>query len=32
MPENTLYKPIEIKEDMNIEIWGVVVTAIHSVY
>ena len=32
MPENNLYKPIEIKEDMNIEIWGVVVTAIHSVY
>ncbi len=31
MPENTLYKPIEIKEDMNIEIWGVVVTSIHSV-
>ena len=32
MPENTTYKPIQITEDMAIEIWGVVVTAIHSVY
>ena len=32
IPENTLYKPIETKEDMNVEIWGVVVTSIHSVY
>ena len=31
MPENKVYKPIEITEDMAIEIWGVVVTAIHSV-
>ncbi len=32
MPENTTYKPIQVTEDMTIEIWGVVVTAIHSVY
>ena len=31
MPENKNFKPIEITESMSIEIWGVVVTAIHSV-
>ena len=30
MPENKNFKPIEITESMSIEIWGVVVTAIHS--
>ena len=32
MPENKNFKPIEVTEDMSIEIWGVVVTAIHSLY
>ncbi len=32
MPENKNFKPIEITESMSIEIWGVVVTAIHSLY
>ena len=30
MPENKNFKPIEITGSMSIEIWGVVVTAIHS--
>ncbi|MCX6155902.1 MAG: translesion error-prone DNA polymerase V autoproteolytic subunit [Candidatus Kapabacteria bacterium] len=30
-PENSRYKPIEIKEEMNFEVWGVVSTVIHSV-
>ena len=29
MPENNLYKPIEITNDTNIEIWGVVTSAVH---
>ena len=32
MPENNNFKPIEITETMSIEIWGVVITAIHSLY
>ena len=32
IPENKNFKPIEITENMSIEIWGVVVTAIHSLY
>tara|TARA_B100000287_G_scaffold19209_1_gene19263 strand:+ start:274 stop:777 length:504 start_codon:yes stop_codon:yes gene_type:complete len=32
MPENKHFKPIEITDSMTVEIWGVVVTAIHSVY
>tara|TARA_B100001778_G_scaffold308296_1_gene288960 strand:+ start:288 stop:776 length:489 start_codon:yes stop_codon:yes gene_type:complete len=32
MPENKNFKPIEVTENMSIEIWGVVVTAIHSLY
>ncbi len=32
MPENKNFRPIEITESMTIEIWGVVVTAIHSLY
>ena len=32
MPENNSFKPIEVTESMSIEIWGVVVTAIHSLY
>ena len=32
MPENKSFKPIEVTETMSIEIWGVVVTAIHSLY
>ena len=32
MPENNHFKPIEITESMTLEIWGVVVTSIHSVY
>ena len=32
MPENNHFKPIEITESMTVEIWGVVVTSIHSVY
>ncbi len=31
MPENNHFKPIEITESMTVEIWGVVVTSIHSV-
>ena len=30
MPENKNFKPIEITESMSIEIWGIVITAIHS--
>jgi DNA polymerase V len=30
-PENIKYKPIEITEQMNFEVWGVVRTVIHSV-
>ena len=29
MPENDLYKPIEIEDHMNIEIWGVVTSSVH---
>lgn len=29
MPENPNYKPIEIKEGMDFEIWGVATTVIH---
>ncbi len=29
MPENDLYKPIEILDDMNMEIWGVVTSSVH---
>ena len=29
MPENDLYQPIEIRDDMNMEIWGVVTSSIH---
>ena len=29
MPENDLYKPIEITDDTNMEIWGVVTSAVH---
>jgi len=29
MPENDLYKPIEINDDTNMEIWGVVTSAVH---
>jgi SOS-response transcriptional repressor LexA len=29
MPENENYEPLEIKEEMNFEIWGVVTNAIH---
>ena len=32
MPENKNFKPIEIMENMSMEIWGVVITAIHSLY
>ncbi len=31
-PENQSYKPIEIKEESNIEIWGVVTKVIKDVY
>ena len=31
MPENNHFKPIEITESMTVEIWGVVITSIHSV-
>ena len=31
MPDNTQYKSIEVTEEMNVEIWGVVTTIIHSV-
>jgi len=29
MPENDLYKPIEIQSHMNVEIWGVVTSSVH---
>jgi len=29
MPENDLYKPIEIQDRMNMEIWGVVTSSVH---
>ena len=29
MPENDLYKPIEIQDHMNMEIWGVVTSSVH---
>ena len=32
IPENKNFKPIEITENMSMEIWGVVNTAIHSLY
>ncbi|MBU4185552.1 MAG: translesion error-prone DNA polymerase V autoproteolytic subunit [Proteobacteria bacterium] len=30
MPENENYEPLEIKEEMNFEIWGVVTNVIHT--
>jgi len=30
-PENKNYEPIEITQEMNFEVWGVVTTVIHSV-
>ena len=30
MPENDKYKPIEIKDETNLEIWGVVTTVLHG--
>jgi DNA polymerase V len=30
-PENKDYKPIEITQEMNFEVWGVVKTVVHSV-
>ncbi|MDC1068131.1 translesion error-prone DNA polymerase V autoproteolytic subunit [Candidatus Kapabacteria bacterium] len=30
LPENDKYNPIEISEEMNFEIWGVVTNVIHS--
>ena len=30
LPENSQYHPIEIKDSMSFEVWGVVVHAIHS--
>ena len=32
IPENKNFKPIKITENMSMEIWGIVVTAIHSLY
>ena len=29
MPEKNLYKPIEIQDHMNMEIWGVVTSSVH---
>ena len=29
MPENDLYKPIEIQDHMSMEIWGVVTSSVH---
>jgi DNA polymerase V len=29
MPENDLYKPIEIQSHMSMEIWGVVTSSVH---
>ena len=31
MPENEKYKPIEIKDETDLEIWGVVTTVLHGV-
>jgi DNA polymerase V len=31
VPENKYYSPIEIKDEMAFEVWGVVTTVIHSV-
>ncbi|KAA3632084.1 MAG: LexA family transcriptional regulator [Calditrichaeota bacterium] len=31
MPENDKYKPIEIKDEVDLEIWGVVTTVLHGV-
>jgi len=30
-PENPAYKPIEITEESDFEVWGVVAYAIHSI-
>lgn len=30
IPENRQYEPIEIKSEMNFEVWGVVTSVIHS--
>ena len=32
MPENDLYKPIEIEDHMNMEIWGVVTSSVHFLW
>lgn len=31
LPENSVYKQIDIKPEMNFEVWGVVTNVIHSV-
>jgi DNA polymerase V len=31
MPENPKYQPIELKDDMQLEVWGVVTYVIHKV-
>jgi DNA polymerase V len=31
MPENEDYEPLQIKQEMNVEVWGVVTTVIHPV-
>jgi len=31
MPENNQYKPIEIKDETDLEVWGVVTSVIHTV-
>ena len=31
MPENDRYKPIEIKDETELEVWGVVTSVIHAV-
>jgi DNA polymerase V len=31
LPENRKYEPIEITQEMNFEVWGIVTTVIHSV-
>ena len=30
LPENSQYEPLEIKDSMSFEVWGVVAHAIHS--
>lgn len=31
MPENDRFKPIEIKDETDLEVWGVVTSVIHTV-